>query len=271
MISLQGVTKRYGDTTVVDDVSLDVAEGEMLVLLGGSGSGKTTTLKMVNRLVEPTSGKIRIEGRDVTADPPHVLRRGIGYVFQRIGLFSHMTVAENIAVAPTLLGWDPARTRARIGTLLDLVELEPARVRDRYPNELSGGQAQRVAVARALAAEPRVLLFDEPFGALDPLTRERLQRSLLRIKKQLALTAMFVTHDLSEACLLADRIAILKDGKLIQVGTPAEIAKAPADPEVAEWIGTPKRQWEETAARLAGAPASPPIEPPRTPPASPQQ
>ena len=261
MISLQGVTKRYDDTTVVDGVSLDVAEGEMLVLLGGSGSGKTTTLKMVNRLVEPTSGRIHLAGRDVTADPPHALRRSIGYVFQRIGLFSHMTVAENIAVTPSLLGWDTARTRARTDTLLDLVELDPARVRDRYPNELSGGQAQRVAVARALAAEPRVILFDEPFGALDPLTRERLQRSLLRIKKQLSLTAMFVTHDLSEACLLADRIAILKDGKLIQVGTPAEIANAPATPEVAEWIGTPKRQWEETAARLAGAPASPELTP----------
>lgn len=263
MISLEDLTKTYGETTVVDRVSLHVDEGEMLVLLGGSGSGKTTTLKMVNRLVEPTSGRARIAGRDVTSEPPHELRRRIGYVFQRIGLFSHMTVAENIAVTPSLLGWDDRRIQGRVDSLLELVELDPARVRDRYPAGLSGGQAQRVAVARALAAEPRVLLFDEPFGALDPLTRDRLQRSLLHIRAQLGLTSMFVTHDLAEACLLGDRIAILRNGKLVQVGTPSEIARSPADAEVAEWIGTPRRQWEETAARLAGEPPSPAAEPAR--------
>jgi osmoprotectant transport system ATP-binding protein len=255
MITLEEVSKIFGTTAVVDRVTLHVEEGEMFVLLGGSGSGKTTTLKMVNRLIEPTSGKIRLAGRDVTAEPAHVIRRRVGYVFQRIGLFPHMTIAENIAVTPALLGWDERRIEARVDALLELVELDPALVRDRYPSELSGGQAQRVGVARALAAEPRVMLLDEPFGALDPLTRDRLQQSLLRIRRELGLTAMFVTHDLSEACLLADRIAILRGGRLVQVGTPAEIAASPADAEVAEWIGTPRRRWEETVARLAGAEA----------------
>lgn len=263
MITLEEVTKTYGDTTVVDRVSLHVEEGEMLVLLGGSGSGKTTTLKMVNRLIEPTSGTIRLAGRDVRGEPEHALRRSVGYVFQRIGLFSHMTIAENVAVTPALLGWDERRIRARVDALLELVELEPARVRDRYPNELSGGQAQRVGVARALAAEPRVILFDEPFGALDPLTRDRLQQSLLRIRRELRLTAMFVTHDLAEACLLADRIAILRAGRLVQTGTPAEIARSPADAEVADWIDTPRRRWEETAARLDATPPRGAAEPPR--------
>lgn len=257
MIVLEEVTKTYGDTAVVDRVTLRVDEGEMFVLLGGSGSGKTTTLKMVNRLVEPTSGTIRIAGRDVTAEPAHALRRRVGYVFQRVGLFPHMTIAENIAVTPALLGWDDRRIRARVDALLELVELDPARLRDRYPNELSGGQAQRVGVARALAAEPRVLLFDEPFGALDPLTRDRLQQSLLRIRRELGLTAVFVTHDLAEACLLADRIALLREGRLVQIGTPADIARSPADPEVAEWIDTPRRRWQEATARLDGT-TSPP-------------
>lgn len=253
MITLEDVTKVYGDTAVVDRVTLRVEEGELFVLLGGSGSGKTTTLKMVNRLVEPTSGTIRLAGRDVTAEPAHLLRRRVGYVFQRIGLFSHMTVAENVAITPALLGWDPRRIRARVDALLELVELDPARLRDRYPSELSGGQAQRVGVARAIAAEPRVVLFDEPFGALDPLTRDRLQQSILRIRRELGLTAIFVTHDLAEACLLADRLAILRGGRLVQAGTPAEIAASPADAEIAEWIATPRRRWEQTAARLDGA------------------
>ncbi|WP_437504095.1 ABC transporter ATP-binding protein [Sorangium sp. So ce1099] len=242
MIELDKVTKRYADAVAVDAVSLRVDEGELLVLLGGSGSGKTTTLKMVNRLIEPTSGAIRIGGQDITGEPPHALRRRIGYVFQRLGLFPHLTVAENIGVTPSLLGWDAARIRARVDALLELCELDPAAVRDRRPAELSGGQQQRVGVARALAAEPRVMLLDEPFGALDPLTRDRLQQSFLSIRRRLGLTAIFVTHDMVEALLLGDRIAVMQGGRLAQVGTPRELMTAPADEYVAQLIGTPRRQ-----------------------------
>ncbi|WP_437315684.1 ABC transporter ATP-binding protein [Sorangium sp. So ce385] len=242
MIELDRVTKRYAGAVAVDGVSLRVEEGELLVLLGGSGSGKTTTLKMVNRLIEPTSGAIRIGGKDITGEPPHALRRRIGYVFQRLGLFPHLTVAENIGVTPSLLGWDAARIRARVDALLELCELDPAAVRDRRPDELSGGQQQRVGVARALAAEPRVMLLDEPFGALDPLTRDRLQQSFLAIRRRLGLTAIFVTHDLVEALLLGDRIAVMQGGRLAQVGTPRELMTAPADEYVAQLVGTPKRQ-----------------------------
>ncbi|AUX36939.1 MULTISPECIES: ABC transporter ATP-binding protein [Sorangium] len=242
MIELDRVTKRYAGAVAVDGVSLRVEEGELLVLLGGSGSGKTTTLKMVNRLIEPTSGAIRIGGKDITGEPPHALRRRIGYVFQRLGLFPHLTVAENIGVTPSLLGWDAARIQARVDALLELCELDPAAVRDRRPDELSGGQQQRVGVARALAAEPRVMLLDEPFGALDPLTRDRLQQSFLAIRRRLGLTAIFVTHDLVEALLLGDRIAVMQGGRLAQVGTPRELMTAPADEYVAQLVGTPKRQ-----------------------------
>jgi osmoprotectant transport system ATP-binding protein len=253
MIELEDVSRRFGAALAVDGVSLRVAPGELLVLLGGSGSGKTTTLKMINRLIEPTSGRIRVGGQDVLAGPPHELRRRIGYVFQRVGLFPHLSVGENIAVTPRLLGWPAARIAERVDQLLDLVELDPARVRDRAPAELSGGQAQRVGVARALAAEPRVMLFDEPFGALDPLTRDRLQQSVLRIKRQLGLTAIFVTHDMVEALLLGDRIAVMRDGRLVQVGTGAELLAAPADDYVAELLGTPKRQLADLERLLGGA------------------
>ncbi len=242
MIELTEVCKRYGDVIAVDRVSLRVAEGELLVLLGGSGSGKTTTLKMINRLIEPTSGRIVVGGEDVMAQAPHTLRRSIGYVFQRVGLFPHLSVADNVAVTPRLLGWPEARITARVDELLTLVELDPAQVRDRAPTELSGGQAQRVGVARALAAAPRVMLFDEPFGALDPLTRDRLQQSILRIRSQLGLTAIFVTHDMVEALLLGDRIAVMRDGRLVQVGTGAELLRSPADDYVAELLRTPRRQ-----------------------------
>lgn len=242
MIELESVTKRYGDTTVVDCVSFRVEPGELLVLLGGSGSGKTTTCKMVNRLVEPSSGVIRVAGEDVTSVPAHLLRRRIGYVFQRLGLFPHLTVAENIGITPSLLGWDASRIRARVESLLALVELDPAVMMGRLPSELSGGQAQRVAVARALAAEPPVLLLDEPFGALDPLTRERLQVSFDRIRKKLGLTAIFVTHDMVEAMTLGDRIAIMKDGRLLQLGTVQELSACPADPYVLELVNAPRRQ-----------------------------
>jgi osmoprotectant transport system ATP-binding protein len=253
VIELTEVCKRYGDVMAVDRVSLRVNEGELLVLLGGSGSGKTTTLKMINRLIEPTSGRIVVGGEDVMAQAPHALRRGIGYVFQRVGLFPHLSVADNIAVTPRLLGWPEARIAARVEELLALVELDPAQVRDRAPTELSGGQAQRVGVARALAAAPRVMLFDEPFGALDPLTRDRLQQSILRIRSQLGLTAIFVTHDMVEALLLGDRIAVMRDGRLVQVGTGAELLRSPADDYVAELLRTPRRQ-AAALERLLGSP-----------------
>jgi len=242
VIEIQQLTKRYGGTAVVDGVSLTAADGELLVLLGTSGSGKTTTLKMVNRLIEPSAGRVLVAGEDTTSLEPHELRRRIGYVFQRIGLFPHMTVAENIGITLSLLGWDVARIRARVDELLGLVELDPEAVRDRYPASLSGGQQQRVGVARALAASPHLMLLDEPFGALDPLTRDRLQQSFLRIRKQLGLTAIFVTHDMVEALLLGDRIAVMDQGRLVQVGTPRELLRNPANGYVEQLVGTPRRQ-----------------------------
>jgi osmoprotectant transport system ATP-binding protein len=256
MIELVEITKRYGDTVAVDGVSLRVEAGEMLVLLGGSGSGKTTTLKITNRLIEPTSGRVLIDGEDAAAVPEHELRRKIGYVFQRIGLFPHMTVAENVGITPALLGWDRARIGARVDALLSLVELAPGEVRGRLPEELSGGQAQRVAVARALAAEPKVILFDEPFGALDAITRERLQKSLIRIKEALGLAAIFVTHDVVEALLLGDRIGVMRDGRLLQVGTARELLAEPADPYVASLVRGPLQQARAVEALLAAREAA---------------
>jgi len=241
MFALEQLTKRYGDSVVVDRLSLQVARGELLVLLGGSGSGKTTTLKMINRLVEPSVGRVLIDGADVMAVEPAALRRRIGYAFQQVGLFPHMTVAENVGITPALLDWDAARIAARVDTLLELVELDPATFRDRRPAELSGGQQQRVGVARALAAEPAVLLLDEPFGALDPLTRDRLQQSIISIRTKIGVTIVFVTHDMVEALLLGDRIAVLRDGRLVQLGTPAELLRRPADPYVAQLMETPLR------------------------------
>lgn len=254
MIQADGLTKRYGDAVVVDRMNLSVRAGELLVLLGGSGSGKTTTLKMINRLIEPSAGSVRLDGVDTADLPPHELRRRIGYVFQRVGLFPHMTVGENVAVTPRLLGWAPERIAARVDELLDLVELDPA-IRDRRPGALSGGQQQRVGVARALAAEPRVMLLDEPFGALDPVTRERLQQSFLRIREKLALTVVFVTHDMTEALTLADRIAVLRRGRLLQVGTPRDLLTRPAGDYVDRLMSTPRRQAAAVDALLAGAPA----------------
>jgi len=253
MIDLNCVTKRYGNQCVVDSVSLRVEPGELLVLLGGSGSGKTSTCKMINRLVEPTSGTIRVAGEDVKDQQAHALRRRIGYVFQRLGLFPHLSVAENIGITPRLLGWDAARILTRVKTLLDLVELDPAAMMNRLPGELSGGQAQRVAVARALAAEPPVLLLDEPFGALDPPTRERLQTSFNRIRRSLGLTAVFVTHDVTEAMALADRVAVLKDGRLLQWGTFRELATSPAHPYVDELVSAPRRQAKLVQSVLGGS------------------
>ncbi|NUP06408.1 MAG: ABC transporter ATP-binding protein [Polyangiaceae bacterium] len=229
MIELDRVTKRYGDRAVVDGVSLLVPRGTVLALLGGSGSGKTTTLKMINRLVEPTSGHIRIDGRDTLDVAAHELRRSLGYVIQEIGLFPHMTISENVGVTPRLLGWDQARIDRRVRELLALVELEPGEFAERFPAQLSGGQRQRVGIARALAAEPSVMLLDEPFGALDPITRRTLQRMMLRIWRERELTAVVVTHDVKEAMFLGTQIAVMKDGKLLQMGTPDEVTQAPKD------------------------------------------
>jgi len=251
MIELQSLTKRYGDALAVAELSLTVADGELLVLLGGSGCGKTTTLKMINRLVEPTAGRVLLDGADVAGLPPHELRRRIGYAFQRVGLFPHLTVAENVAVTPSLLGWDQARIRRRVDELLELVELDPGAMRSRGPDELSGGQQQRVGVARALAAEPRLMLLDEPFGALDPLTRDRIQQSFRRIRDKLGLTAIFVTHDMGEALILGDRIAVMHEGRLLQLGTPRELLTNPADDTVRQLMDTPRRQAAVVDALLA--------------------
>lgn len=251
MIEARGLTKRYGTAAAVQDVSFTVMAGELLVLVGASGSGKTTTLKMLNRLVEPTSGTVRIDGQDVGAVPEHLLRRRIGYVFQKVGLFPHMTVEQNVAVPLALLGWPARRVRARVVEVLELVELDPSFL-PRMPTALSGGEQQRVGVARALAAEPRLMLLDEPFGALDPLTRDRLQQSFLRLRRRLGLTAVFVTHDMAEALLLADRIAVMKDGRLVQAGTPAGLLRAPADAYVERLLETPRRQARAFDDLLAG-------------------
>jgi osmoprotectant transport system ATP-binding protein len=241
MIRLEALTRVYaspqGPVTAVDRVSFEVAEGEICVLLGPSGCGKTTTLRMINRLVRPTSGKIFIGGRDTDAVDPVELRRGIGYVIQQIGLFPNMTVAENIGVVPRLLGWPVERRRRRAEELLALLALEPARFADRYPNELSGGQAQRVGVARALAVDPPVLLMDEPFAALDPVNREVVQDEFLRMQRTLRKTILFVSHDIDEAVKMADRIAIFRAGELVQFDAPDAMLAHPADDFVAGFVG----------------------------------
>ena len=251
MIQVSGLMRRYGSVVAVADVTFHVDPGEMLALVGDSGSGKTTTLKMINRLVEPDAGRVVVEGRDAASVEPHALRRSIGYVFQGIGLFPHMTVAENVAVPLRLLGWPRDRIDARVAEMLALVELDPS-LALRSPAALSGGEQQRTGVARALAASPRVMLLDEPFGALDPLTRDRLQRSFDGLRHRLALTAVFVTHDMAEALVLADRIGVMRSGRLVQLGTPRELARAPADDGVARLLDTPRRQAHLVADRLEG-------------------
>jgi osmoprotectant transport system ATP-binding protein len=242
MIRLDQLTRVYaspqGPVTAVDKVSFEVGAGETCVLLGPSGCGKTTTLRMINRLVRPTSGKVFIAGRDTDAVDPVELRRGIGYVIQQIGLFPNMTVAENIGVVPRLLGWNAGRRRRRAEELLALLALEPARFLDRYPNELSGGQAQRVGVARALAVDPPVLLMDEPFAALDPVNREAIQDEFLRMQRTLRKTILFVSHDIDEAVKMADRIAIFRAGQLVQFATPDTMLAHPADDFVAGFVGS---------------------------------
>jgi osmoprotectant transport system ATP-binding protein len=245
MISLQKVSKVYpGGVGAVEDLSLEIQAGETLVLLGTSGCGKTTTLKLINRLVEPTSGSVLIEGQDVTSLDPVLLRRKIGYVFQGIGLFPHWTVAENVAATPKLLGWPDRQIQDRVDALLNDVGLPPQDYRLRYPAELSGGQQQRVGVARALAAETRILLMDEPFGAVDPVTRDGLQEQIKTIQKRLGLTVVLVTHDVNEALLLADRLAVMDAGKILQVGTPRELSTQAASPQVTSLLAMPRRQSE---------------------------
>jgi osmoprotectant transport system ATP-binding protein len=239
MIRLEGVTKRFGDGQVaVDDLSLEVPEGQIGVLVGPSGCGKTTTMKMINRLIEPTSGRIYINGEDVTDVDAVKLRRRIGYVIQQVGLFPHETIAGNVGTVPRLLGWDRGRTSDRVRELLELVGLDPNIYASRYPSELSGGQQQRAGVARALAADPPVLLMDEPFGAIDPITRDRLQAEFLRLQLEVRKTIVFVTHDIEEAVRMGDRIAVMGPGGHVeQYDTPAQILGSPASPFVADFVG----------------------------------
>ena len=237
MITFEHVTKRYGDKTAVDDLTFEVGKGEVCVLIGPSGCGKTTTMRMVNRLIEPTSGRILVDGTDVTKLKPEVLRRRLGYAIQSVGLFPHLTVAENIGVVPRLLGWEAPRMAARATELLSLVGLDPAEYARKYPRQLSGGEAQRIGVARALAADPPALLMDEPFGAVDPLNRERLQAEFSRIQRELGKTVIFVTHDIDEAIRLADRIAIMREGHLEQYDTPEAVLDRPANAFVRDFVG----------------------------------
>lgn len=239
-IELINVTKQYPnqDQAAVENFSMKINPGELVMLVGPSGCGKTTTMKMINRIIEPTSGSITIDGEDVLSLDQNTLRRRIGYVIQQIGLFPHMTIAENVSVVPKLLGWSKEKTNARIEELLSVVELDPKTYMNRYPKQLSGGQQQRVGVARALAADPPVMLMDEPFGATDPITREKLQAEFLRLQESIGKTIVFVTHDFDEAIKLGDRIAVLgPKSKIEQFDTPAKILANPASDYVSSFIG----------------------------------
>jgi osmoprotectant transport system ATP-binding protein len=238
LITLKGISKTFANgTEAVCDLSMEIAEGETLVLLGTSGSGKTTTMKMVNRLIEPTSGRILINGKDIGRQEPIKLRRKIGYAIQHVGLFPHMTVAENIAAVPKLLRWSVSKIDNRVNTLLAMVGLEPDSFSDRYPAQLSGGQKQRIGVARALAADPPIVLMDEPFGALDPITREQLQDEFIDLVSKIKKTIIFVTHDVFEAVKMGDRIALLDAGRLQQLATPVELVENPANEFVDQFLG----------------------------------
>jgi osmoprotectant transport system ATP-binding protein len=255
LITFDHVAKRFDGgrggkpVLAVDDVSLQVGQGEFLAIVGGSGAGKSTLLRLANRLIEADTGKITIEGEDVRATDPVALRRRIGYVFQSGGLFPHMNVAANIGITPKLKGEGEADIAARVDELLDLVRLDKCEFRDRFPHELSGGQRQRVGVARALAASPKIVLLDEPFGALDPLTRDALGDDYRALHGRLGLTTVMITHDMTEAILLADRIAVMRGGRLLALGTPAELAQD-RDAYVGELLRTPRRQAERLNALL---------------------
>jgi osmoprotectant transport system ATP-binding protein len=259
VIELVEVSKRYGAAGArwaVHDLSLAVADGELIAVLGESGSGKTTVLKLVNRLLEPDAGAIRVGGRDVRGEDPVALRRTIGYVIQHAGLLPHLSVADNVAMVPRLLGWQRADIASRVDELLALVGLPPDEFRGRYPDQLSGGQRQRVGVARALAARPRLVLLDEPFGALDPITRATLQGELARIHRELGLTTLLVTHDLVEALTLADRIVVMRAGEIRQIATPHQLLTAPADDYVARLVEAVRAQGRRLLA-LAESPEQP--------------
>jgi len=237
-VVFENVSKRYeGGAVALDDLSFEVPAGAICALVGPSGGGKTTALKCVNRLVDPTSGRILVDGRDVMSVEPVSLRRGIGYVIQQVGLFPHWTVEQNVATVPALVGWPEARIRDRVRELLDLVGLDPVRYRDRYPAQLSGGERQRVGVARALAAEPPLMVMDEPFGAVDPIVRERLQDEFLRIHDRLGMTVLFVTHDIDEAIKMGAWVAVIQGGHLVQYASPADLLDRPANDFVARFVG----------------------------------
>jgi osmoprotectant transport system ATP-binding protein len=240
MIEIRDLVKRFDASArpAIDHLTLTVPAGEVCVLIGPSGCGKTTTMRVINRMIEPDGGTVHVAGRDIMSVDPVELRRSIGYVIQQIGLFPHWSIAQNIGTVPRLLGWDDARIAKRVDELLALVGMEPARYRDRYPRELSGGQRQRIGVARALAADPPVMLMDEPFGAIDPITRARLQDEFLNILRSLRKTVVFVTHDIDEALKMGDRIAIMRDGALVQYDTPEAILARPADRFVESFVGT---------------------------------
>ncbi len=238
MIQLENVTKQFGEFTAVDQLNLHIAPGEFLVLIGPSGCGKTTTMRMINRLIDITKGRILIKGKDISTENPIQLRRQIGYVIQDIGLFPHMTIADNIAIVPRLLKWPKEKQRRRIEELLEMVGLDAAGFMHKYPRQLSGGQRQRIGVARALAVDPPVMLMDEPFGALDPITREQMQDEFLRLQKQVKKTIVFVTHDMDEALKFADRVAIMDRGKIVQCDTPEMILRRPTSKFVRDFVGT---------------------------------
>jgi osmoprotectant transport system ATP-binding protein len=257
MIVIETLTKRYGSTTAVDDVSMTIERNSITVIVGTSGSGKSTLLRMINRLIEPTSGRVLIDGRDTESEPGYVLRRRIGYVIQGHGLFPHRTVAENIGTVPRLLGWEESRIRARTAQLLAALQLDPGQYSEKYPHQLSGGQQQRVGVARALAAEPAVLLMDEPFGALDPIIREKAQDDLLEIQRRFGTTVVLVTHDIDEAFRLGDRVAVMSEGRLIQYDRPDVLVTRPADPLVARMTGSAERAMRLLSLTTAGEAALP--------------
>ena len=257
MIQIEGLTKQYGATTVVDRVSFNVERNSIAVIVGTSGSGKSTLLRMINRLVEPTAGRVLLDGADTRSEPAHLLRRRIGYAIQGHGLFPHRTVVENVATVPRLLGWPEARIRSRVHELMEVFQLDPGLYANAFPHQLSGGQQQRVGVARALAAEPAVLLMDEPFGALDPIIRAKAQEDLLGIQRRFGTTMVLVTHDMDEAFHLGERVAVMSQGRLLQYDRPAVLLTHPADPFVARMTGITDRAMKLLALTTAGEAALP--------------
>ena len=262
MIHIDNITKKYGDSAVVDGVSLRIERNSITVIVGTSGSGKSTLLRMINRLVEPTSGRVLIDGKDTAAEPPHLLRRRIGYAIQSHGLFPHRTIAQNIATVPRLLGWPEDRIATRVNELLAIFQLDPGAFAEKFPHQLSGGQQQRVGVARALAAEPSVLLMDEPFGALDPVIRAKAQDDLLDIQRRFGTTIVLVTHDIDEAFRLGDQVAVMSNGHVLQCDRPAALLTRPADPLVTRMTGVADRALRLLSLTSAGDVAAPGVSTP---------